>query len=149
MQPRQGADHEGLAHRFASAFLMPKELFLSEIGSHRRAISLGELFQLKPLFGTSVQAIAYRCRDLGVINGSTFKTLFEEFKRLGWRDPPYKEPIEIPKESTDRFRRLCFRALAEEAISESKAAELLGCRVRDLMDSVYLPPRIIERGASH
>ncbi len=31
-----------------------------------------------------------------------------------------------------RFYRLCFRALAEGAISESKAAELLGVKVREL-----------------
>jgi len=35
-------------------------------------------------------------------------------------------------ERPDRFRRLCFRAVAEGAVSESKAAELLGVSVREL-----------------
>ena len=35
-------------------------------------------------------------------------------------------------ESPGRFRRLCLRALAEGAISESKAAELLGLRVSEI-----------------
>ena len=32
----------------------------------------------------------------------------------------------------ERFERLCYRALAEGAISESKAAELLEISTRDL-----------------
>lgn len=35
-------------------------------------------------------------------------------------------------EGPRRFERLCFRALAEGAVSEAKAAELLGISVHDL-----------------
>jgi len=41
-------------------------------------------------------------------------------------------PGAIDKERPDRFRRLCFRGVAEGAISDSKAAELLGISVREL-----------------
>ncbi len=37
--------------------------------------------------------------------------------------PPYAEPGAIPAENSTRFERLCFRALAEDAISEAKAAD--------------------------
>ncbi len=135
-----GVDPEPIANRFASAFLMPKASFLQEIGQHRSRLTMGELFELKSLFGVSVQAITYRCKDLGIITPTAYRELFAEFKRLGWRDPPYDEPQPVPKEKPERFKRLCYRAMAEEAISESKAAELLGVRVRELQQSVYEPP---------
>lgn len=46
--------------------------------------------------------------------------------------PPYAEQRPLPAEKPTRFERLCFRALAEDVISESKAAELLGTSVREL-----------------
>ena len=58
-------DEEKAAHRFAGAFLMPADALWAKIGKHRTAIGWGELFELKQLFGASVQAITYRCKDLG------------------------------------------------------------------------------------
>ena len=117
---------ERVAQRFAGAFLMPAEMLWLEVGKHRSAIAVGELLALKRVFGVSMQALTRRCRDLGIITVSTCRALFKEFDRLGWRSPPYKEYGAMPGERPNRFRRLCLRALAEDAISESKAAELLG-----------------------
>ena len=125
-------DEEKAAHRFAGAFLMPSNALWAEIGKHRTSIGGRELFYLKQLFGVSVQAITYRCKDLGIFGPTLFQQLFEEYRRLGWRSPPYQEPYALPPEKPTRFKRLTLRALAEEAISEAKAAELLGLTVRDL-----------------
>jgi hypothetical protein len=38
----------------------------------------------------------------------------------------------LKAEKPSRFERLCYRALAEEAIAEPKAAELIGITVREL-----------------
>jgi Zn-dependent peptidase ImmA (M78 family) len=141
LKVKPGLDAEKASHRFASSFLMPADELLSEIGNHRRSISLGELIRLKPLFGVSAQAIAYRCKDLGIINSASFHRLFETFKELGYRDPPYAEPAPVEKENPQRFERLCFRALTEGAISESKAAELLGLTVRKLNEAMDRPPK--------
>ena len=132
LQAPEGARGEKLAHRFASAFLMPAETLWREVGKHRESISLGELLELKILFKTSIQAIAYRLKDLEIIDAPTMKRLYEEFVRRGWRKPPYAEPGAIPPEKPERFRRLCYRAVSEGAISESKCAELLGLSVREL-----------------
>ena len=70
-------DDEKAAHRFASAFLMPSETIRSEIGRRRRVIAWRELFDLKVMFGVSVQALAYRCRELGVIGPGLFRRLFK------------------------------------------------------------------------
>jgi Zn-dependent peptidase ImmA (M78 family) len=141
----ESLDCEKAAHRFAAAFLMPAEVVWSEIGKHRTSISLGELLRLKKLFGASLQAITYRCRDLGIINRTLFKELFDEFQARGWRDAPYEEPgaLDPKEEEPARMERLCFRALAEGAISESKAAEILEISARELnrrLDQPELPP---------
>jgi Zn-dependent peptidase ImmA (M78 family) len=136
-------DEEKAAHRFAGAFLMPAETIRAEIGKKRRSISIGELRQLKKLFGVSIQAITYRCKDLGIVNQTTYRKLFELYDKLGWRRPPYPEPDSIEKEKPQRFKRLCFRALAEGAISEAKAAELLGMTVRQLNLEMEEPPAAV------
>jgi hypothetical protein len=133
-------DDEKAAHRFAGAFLMPAEALWAEIGKHRKSIGWEELFSLKRLFGVSVQALTYRCKDLGIFNQTLFRKLFDEFVRLGWRGPPYEEPLAMRGETPRRFERLCFRALAEGAVSEAKAAELLGISVRDLNRRMEHPP---------
>jgi Zn-dependent peptidase ImmA (M78 family) len=134
MDVRRGVDAEKAANRFAGAFLMPAEALWSEIGKQRTTISLGELRRLKGIFGASLQAIVYRCRDLGIIGDAAYRRLFQSFNEYGWRKPPYEEPDALlpEREHPHRMQRLCFRALSEGLISESKGAEILGISVRDL-----------------
>ena len=128
----QNIDEEKAANRFAGAFLMPEEVMWNEIGRHRTALSLAELFKLKLMLGVSVQAITYRCKDLGIISQSLKDRMFDVFDDLGWHSPPYVEKYPIPSETSGRFERLCYRALAEGAITESRASDLLGMSVHDL-----------------
>lgn len=127
-------DPEKAANRFAGAFLMPADSLRAEIGHRRRSISIGELTALKSRFGVSLQALTYRCKDLGIINQSTFAQLFKTFADRGWRSEPFEEPGSLPPEyeHPKRFERLCYRALAERIIGESKATELLGIDVNEL-----------------
>ena len=92
------------------------------------------LVALKKRFGVSIQAIAYRCKDIGIINQSAFGRLFKIFSERGWRTAPYEEPGRMKPELEEpkRFERLCYRALAEGVIGEARAAELLGITVREL-----------------
>jgi Zn-dependent peptidase ImmA (M78 family) len=137
---RANVDAEKAAFRFGSAFLIPAEVLWAEVGQHRRAIAVGELVELKTLFGVSAQAIAYRCKELGIIGPGVHRGLFESFARLGWRSPPYLEPKPMPPENPRRFHRLCYRALAEGIVSEAKAAELLRLSVRQLNSAMDQAP---------
>ena len=130
----EGVDAEKVANRFAGAFLVPGEVLRQEIGPRRTEISLGELRVLKRRFGVSLQALTYRCKDLGIINRTLYRDLFDLYDRNGWRAEPYEEPeaFDPKREEPMRFRRLCFRALSEGLISEPRAAELLGMTVRGL-----------------
>ena len=110
---------------------MPAEALWAEVGKRRRAIGLGELVRLEPLFGVSAQALANRCRGLGIFSPSLHKRLFQEFNRRGWHSSP--EPLSQPGgERPQRFERLCLRALAEGVVSEPKAAELLNISMHEL-----------------
>ena len=136
-----GADAEKAAQRFAGAFLMPADVLRMEIGKRRTSIGWNELFTLKRRFGVSVQALVYRCRDIGIINDALFGRLFRAMSGFGWRSPPYPEPGQLAPERPSRFERLCSRAVAESVISDAKAAELLGKSVRELHRWMEQPPR--------
>ena len=142
-------DEEKAARRFAGAFLMPAETLRAEIGMFRKSIGWGELFELKRIFGVSVQALTYRCAELGIFNKSLFRILFTEFKHRGWRTYPYEEPFAIEKiEEPTRFVRLCYRALAEDLISEAKAAELLRLSVHEVVQRMDKPPSLVASSLS-
>ena len=110
---------------------------MKEVGATRQAISPRELFQLKQLFGVSAQAIAYRCKDLGIINQRALSSIFKLFNARKWR---INEPLPLARERPSRFERLCIRALAEDVISEAKASELLQKTVREIVESLDQPP---------
>ena len=68
----------------------------------------------------------------GIISAAVSERLFKEFEELGWRSPPYREYDAMVSQQPARFRRLCMRALSEDAISMSKAAELLDVSLREI-----------------
>jgi Zn-dependent peptidase ImmA (M78 family)/DNA-binding XRE family transcriptional regulator len=119
---------EKAANLFAGAFLIPAEHLLREVGKHRNAFGYKEIIDLKRLYRVSGAALLMRLRQLDVISESTLIYAYQTVAR-GWRTQE-PEPLEGQneigqRERARRFDRLCYRALAEELISLSKAAELL------------------------
>jgi len=115
-------DEEKACQRFASAFLMPREDLLFEVGQRRHAFGYAEIIEIKRMYGVSAAALIVRLRDLGVITDGTLQTVFRGIGRT-WRK---SEPEPLPEnEQPRRFQRLVLRALAEDVISLPKAAELL------------------------
>ncbi len=125
-------EQERAADRFAGAFLMAKEMMNRLIGEHRTSISLGELAELKKLFKVSIASLVVRCSQLGVLTKAAYGRLWAQIRALGWNGPASSEPFRLPPEVPQRMERMCFRAVAEGAISESRAAELLSISVRAL-----------------
>jgi Zn-dependent peptidase ImmA (M78 family)/DNA-binding XRE family transcriptional regulator len=130
-----GVDIEQVCNRFAGAFLVAASMLCAEVGPKRHAISPGELRRLKQVFLVSVQCLIYRLKDLEIITRRLYSQLFALMGKLGWRK---REPDPLPKEETQRFERLCFRALVEDLVSESKAAELLDVTIKKLSSMVEL-----------
>jgi Zn-dependent peptidase ImmA (M78 family) len=124
-------EEEKAADRFAGAFLMAKDMMVRVLGAHRTAISLGELSELQKMFKVSLACLVVRCSQLGLLSKAAYGKLWGQIRALGLNALGAKEPHDIEPERPKRMERLCLRAVAEGAVSESKAAELLRVNVRE------------------
>ncbi len=125
-------DEEKAAHRFAAAFLVPEEVARRELGRSRRSrLDLAELHVLKHKYGLSMQAWVCRARDLGIITKAQAGRMFRVFRARAWHlcEPGSEVAAEEPSK---RMELLVMRALAEDLITQSRAAELLGESVNDI-----------------
>ena len=116
-------DMESCCNRFAGAFLLPKQSLISILGKHRNSIEPRELSMLKQEFGISMTSILHRAEEAEIIANNIYRKLRSEFNEKGWSK---QEPgDQYPREITHIFEQMIFHALAEQYISESKAAELI------------------------
>lgn len=118
-----GMDEEKASNRFASAFLLPQAGVYEHLGTARKSIEPRELYILKHEYGLSMAACLYRAKQLGVISENKHQSLMMFFSKQGWRK--HEPGAAFPAEKTSLFEQLVYRALGEQIISESKAAELL------------------------
>ena len=131
-------DKEKAADRFAGAFLVPKDKVIEVLGNRRRSLEVYELYLLKQEFGFSIGGWSYRARDLGVVAKSTHSAFWRLLASNGWNKVEPGEPL--PPETPRLFEQTIYRALSEDLISESKAAELLSMSVRTLAASRRMEP---------
>ena len=124
LDPASSVDIEKAAYRFAGAFLVPAQQVYFELGQRRQSLDLLELHSLKHKYGLSMQGWIYRAQDLMILSTNAATRLFQRFRQHGvHRQEPGDQ---LPPEEPKRMTRLILRALAEDLISESRAAELLG-----------------------
>ena len=125
-------DEEKACNRFAGAFLLPAAAVKERLGERREKLTQAELLRLKQEYGLSMAGCVYRAADLGIIDAAHCRELFRMFSARGWRR---KEPgPAYPPERTSQFARLVCRAFEEEAVGESKAAEMLNCSLWEFQD---------------
>jgi Zn-dependent peptidase ImmA (M78 family)/DNA-binding XRE family transcriptional regulator len=86
------------ASEFASAFLMPEMAMRREL---RAPLTLTELIRLKVRWGVSVQALARRAGELGVISEAQYRRLCVQVAAKGWRvEEPGGERIALERPRT-------------------------------------------------
>lgn len=119
----KGVDEEKACNRFASAFLLPESSLRKQLGEQRHNLEAQELYMLKHEYGISMAACLYRAADLGIINEGLRKRALIDFRKQGWHKNEPGKPY--PAEESQLFTQLVYRALGEDIIGESKAAELL------------------------
>lgn len=125
-------DHEKVVNRFAGEFAIPAEVMRERVGSKRKQIHPVELLELKSEFGLSVAALLYRAKDLQILTDHGFRNAMIGVSQLGWRkDEP---SVFKGRESPSRMLELLGRGIAEEIISQSKAAELFGMKLGDFRE---------------
>ena len=82
------------AHRFASAFLLPRESFAQEVFSS----NLEHFIELKKRWKVSIAAMIYRCQNLGLLNDNQIQYLRKRMNALGiTKREPLDDIIEIEK----------------------------------------------------
>jgi Zn-dependent peptidase ImmA (M78 family) len=131
MDVDSGVNEEKAAHRFAAALLVPAAAAKAELGEKRADLAPLELHLLKHKYGLSMQSWVMRAADLGIISAAAAANLHRSFRSKGWH---LKEPgDQIPAEEPQRLKLMVLRALAEDLITESRAAELLGTSLAEYL----------------
>lgn len=123
-------DEEKAANRFAGAFLAPRDAIYKTLGRKRKLLELQELVLLKAEYGMSVQGLLYRAGDLEILSQGASRGMWTFLRNNNLYDKELGEPY--PPEQTRLFKQRVYRAMAEELIGESKAAELLGIPLIEL-----------------
>ncbi|HEX8663336.1 MAG TPA: XRE family transcriptional regulator [Beijerinckiaceae bacterium] len=122
---------EQQAHRFAGAFLFPKDAFLREVG----AVSLDYFSALKKRWGMSIAAMIFRAFDLGLIDEFEKATLQQNMGRRRWRGPlrePFDSPSEMPLERPRMLRRGVETVLKENTFGRPALRAALALPSREL-----------------
>ena len=123
-------DKESCCHRFAGAFLYPKDRVLQDFGHHPRSrVFPLELLNAKRRYGVSMQVALRRLKDLSLLSNAGYRHAYLEFNQRGWRK---HEPEQLLPERPRRFESLVYRGLAEDLFTPSRAAEFLQCRLDEL-----------------
>jgi Zn-dependent peptidase ImmA (M78 family)/transcriptional regulator with XRE-family HTH domain len=95
-----GAAVEKEANRFASSFLLPEAGIWQELIP---PLTLSVLAELKPRWGTSMQALAMRAKELGIITPGQASYIFKQIAVRGWR---MHEPVELEPEKPRAYRKM-------------------------------------------
>lgn len=128
-------DKEIVANRFAGAFLVPAEKVKECLGEQRHKLEVYELYLLKQEYGLSIAGWSYRALDLRIVSKTEHRRFWRYLCAKGWNTEEPGDPY--PPETMRLFQQSVYRALGEDLISESRAAELLG---------IALPSLVAQRG---
>ena len=119
----ESIDKEGACDRFAGAFLVPALAVRQSVGERRQSLQAYELYLLKHTFGLSMAGWSHRARDLGIVSEAEYRRFRRLLTKKQWdKTEPWEQ---YPSEQPCLFERIVHRALSEDLIGESMAAELL------------------------
>jgi Zn-dependent peptidase ImmA (M78 family) len=113
------AQAEEEAHRFAGAFLMPRERAEE---AFRGGFMLQDLARLKQKWGISIQALVKRASAVGMLTEEREQSLWRQIGARGWRT---NEPVTVHAEQPALMRAMLARKYGEPP-SVLTAAEDLG-----------------------
>jgi Zn-dependent peptidase ImmA (M78 family)/transcriptional regulator with XRE-family HTH domain len=121
---------EAEANRFAGALLLPRQSFPNEVFTTR----LDAFVELKARWKVAIQAMVYRCKDLGIFDEYQITNLYKQISARKWRtkeplDDRERYPLEQPK---------LLRQAVEMILSAGRK------RPPELLVDLALSPRVIE-----
>ena len=116
-----GEDDEKMVNSIAGAFLLPEKDIKRELGPKRTNI-ISDLSIIQKEYGVSLPSIVVRAYQTGIINKTCYEITNKWLSKNGLRS---STPSNMEPEKTHLLEQLTLRAVSEEEISVSKAAELL------------------------
>ena len=114
-------NEERMVDEIAGAFLLPREDIIRELGPKRRDIR-GDLRIIQQEYNISMSSIVMRAHQAGIINQQTYTLTMKWMSANVLRKD---ERSGLTPEKTHLLEQLTLRAVAEEEIGISKAAEIL------------------------
>jgi Zn-dependent peptidase ImmA (M78 family)/transcriptional regulator with XRE-family HTH domain len=128
------------ADRFASAFLLPHKTFPAEVFTTR----LDSFVALKQRWKVSIQAMVYRCKQLGVFDEDQVTNLYKQISARRWRT---REPLDdvLPLEQPRLLRRAvemvvsAGRKFADEIAADLQIAKTLIAGLCNLPKDFFSP----------
>ncbi len=151
------SDYDGKAHSedkaqekeadlFAGYFLMPEHGFDSEWEETAGMPFVERVMKIKSIFKVSYKTVLYRLKQKGIVDDMIwlqFQKLYEVKynKRLSFKEEPFpegSEPFGLKPFDfyADRLSRLVRKAVEEEKISISRAAEILNLSSEQMMERI-------------
>lgn len=131
---RRYTEVERQANLFASAFLLPAESFATEVISP----SLENFSTMKQRWKTSVGAMMFRVKQLGIISDEYATRLWKNYSARGWRrGEPGDE--KIPFEETRLMRRAINLLLNEGGFDRDRLVSEIGLFPSDIEQLCGLP----------
>jgi Zn-dependent peptidase ImmA (M78 family)/DNA-binding XRE family transcriptional regulator len=107
---------EKQANMFASAFLLPKNSFEKDIKAYPTDLKYYQF--LKKKWKVSIQAMAYRSHQLGIITDNQFQYMMRQISKNGWRT---KEPEDKPFILNENIFQGAIDLLIKENILDPKS----------------------------
>lgn len=117
-------DEEKLCNVFANEVLLPSAVLKQIVGERRKHISLVELKDIQRLYGISVEAIMAKAQQLSIITENQYRNFYISLNKSDKLKKEVRRSV-YPQEHTTRYERIVYKALSDELISVSKAANLL------------------------
>jgi Zn-dependent peptidase ImmA (M78 family)/transcriptional regulator with XRE-family HTH domain len=121
---------EAEANRFAGALLLPRQSFPNEVFTTR----LDAFVELKLRWKVAIQAMVYRCKDLGVFDEYQITNLYKQISARKWRT---REPLDDIETYPLEQPRTLHRAVSMVLAAGRKMSE-------DICSELALAPGIIE-----
>ncbi|SEV85612.1 hypothetical protein SAMN05421659_101372 [[Clostridium] fimetarium] len=80
-----------------------------------------------------MMCLAYRAKKLEIVSENAYRSFMIKASQCGWRK---SEPSRIEQESSDLFKQLVYRAIAEEEINIQRGAELLNVTYQQISEEL-------------
>ena len=119
-------DRESLCNYFAGEMLLSSEVLYRQFSRRIYKLYLNDIARMQTQFGISIEAIMHKLKDEHILEDVLYtnfckkKNMSAELKR--WA----QTSTYLGEETSYRFSRMVYRALANNLISEEKANEILG-----------------------